>query len=313
LICLLDRPPEELAPYNRDHPDSSGIVLSQPPHQQRFSFGYAYVPTTNSFEFKLRHLYTENPPDAEWPGWDHSTQVPPNQPEKLAASQIDPTTRVLKTTALAAAVNHGIQQQVGGDPIRPTTAYIDYVPNSAELALELNDPAYYFTVYPDQPYVSRNTTQRKRKLWSKPASSSTSTAQGGTTGTDTGAGKSSTTPAPVSDGFKPPAQPASPKGPLPAIPSQIPAPGKAIVVPFTKSGPPINTGSLPPNMMPIKSFTMDVFVNSKGLKLRQNGVYEPSDYVPTGGLYLIGMCCSYAVRRFMLNYSRSRILDPERN
>ncbi|KAK5444264.1 hypothetical protein LTS15_010379 [Exophiala xenobiotica] len=76
------------------------------------------------------------------------------KPTRDTCSQPDRSfPRVLKTTALAAAVNQGIQQPVGGDPNRPTSAYVDYVPNSAELALELNDPAYYFTIYPDRQYI----------------------------------------------------------------------------------------------------------------------------------------------------------------
>src|ERR1700709_2435989 len=116
----MDRPPEELTPYKDNHPDLSGIVLSQPPHQQRFSFGYAYHPTPlNSFDFKLRHLYTKDAPDGEWPALNNSGT--PSESEILAASKIDLTTRVLKTTELAAAINKGIQQQVGEDPSHLTS------------------------------------------------------------------------------------------------------------------------------------------------------------------------------------------------
>jgi hypothetical protein len=36
---------------------------------------------------------------------------------------------------------------------------------------------------------------------------------------------------------------------------------------------------------------MDVFVDYRGLRLRQDGVYDPGDYVPTQSKYLIGLCC----------------------
>jgi len=83
-------------------------VLSQPPHQQRFSFGHGYDPISKSFVFKLRQLYTspKSPsPEEEWPSLDIPSTSPPNM---LAASKIDSGTRVLKTAELAAAINKGI-------------------------------------------------------------------------------------------------------------------------------------------------------------------------------------------------------------
>src|SRR4051794_21266771 len=69
ILCLLDRPPEEL----------QAIDLAQPPHQQRFAFGSSLAPSlvkdnddnlirrhddqTNQdawqFEFNLREMYTD--------------------------------------------------------------------------------------------------------------------------------------------------------------------------------------------------------------------------------------------------------------
>src|SRR5207248_3660900 len=46
--------------------------------------------------------------------------------------------------------------------------YIDYVANSAELALELNDPSYYFQIYPDEGTAwqpGQALTRRDRQLW----------------------------------------------------------------------------------------------------------------------------------------------------
>jgi hypothetical protein len=116
-MCLLDRPPEELAKYDANHPDLSSIVLAQPPHQQRFSFGHTYNQTDNSFEFKLRHLYTgqkEDVPSGEWPVWEHAG--PEDQREAIAAKQIHLDTRVLKVGELAKTINQGIQQAPGADP-----------------------------------------------------------------------------------------------------------------------------------------------------------------------------------------------------
>jgi hypothetical protein len=281
LICLLDRPPEELAPYNKDHPDLSGIVLSQPPHQQRFSFGHTYNPTENSFEFKLRHLYTKDAPNGEWPVWDHSDTTPPNNPEKLAAKKIDSDTRLLKTTELAAEINKGIQQQVGGDPNHATSAYIDYVPNSAELALELNDPAFYFIIYPERQHSSPNTIQRVRKLWT--TQHNTSAATPAVTSPPPRVSAPIGTPIPV--------QPPKANIPVPIIPIQENVPGKAgKVIVRDHAVTPANTSFVPPTLMPKKCFTMDIFVDYRGLRLRQDGVYDPGDYVPTQSKYLIGLC-----------------------
>jgi hypothetical protein len=269
-----------LAPFNQDHPDLGGIVLSQPPHQQRFSFGHAYDPKTKSFEFNLRRLYILNPPSGEWPALDLNSPTP-NPSEALAASKIDSTYRVLQTTELASAINKGIQLQVGGDHNHLTSAYIDYVPNSAELALELNDPAYYFTIYPQKPdasgtkYTSDNTIQRVRQLWTSQVTAAPSTV---------------TVPAA-------PIQVSAPIGaPMPIQPP------KASIVPITENVPgqagkitvqdhpviPASTSTLPPTQMPKKCFTMDVFVDYKGLRLRKDGAYDPGDYIPIQSKYLLG-------------------------
>jgi hypothetical protein len=282
LICLLDRPPEELTKYDEDHPDRSGIVLSQPPHQQRFSFGHAYDPTSKQFEFKLRHLYTQNAPDAEWPLWDHSNLSPNNQPEMIAATKFDFTTRVLKTTELATAINNGIQQKLKGDPNHPESAYVDYVPNSAELGLELNDPAYYFAIYPETQLTSNNTGQILRQLWTPQVKFGDEP-------------QTPTSPPPkLSDpiGTEIPIQPpgADTKVPIIPVPRDIPGQGTRIIFQDHPVSPPSrDKGNVPPSLMPMKCFTMDVFADYKGLIQRVGGVYDPEDYVPTQSKYLLGL------------------------
>ena len=73
ILCLLDRFPEEL----------ENIELAQPPHQQRFSLGYAIKPKEKAMEFKIRQLYTKTKkvneswppvPNARQPGAAQSSQ-----------------------------------------------------------------------------------------------------------------------------------------------------------------------------------------------------------------------------------------------
>lgn len=276
LLCLLDRPPEELAEYDSMHPDNSGIVLSQPPHQQRFSFGHAYNPSTNKFEFILRRLYTgDKIKEGEWKAWKYDG-TDPNRPDLKAAQQIDLDFRVLDVGELARTINQGIQ---GPDPENSAYKYEDYVPNSAELALELNDPAYYFAIYPHVDHHSDNTTQRSRQLWAaklEPKNPDTP----------------STPPPGRSDPIGPPVQPPLAEGPTPIIPVRPDVPGsgsKVIVVDHPVMPADQDKGNVPQNMMPKKCFTMNVFADYRGLRAREDGTYEAGDYIPTKSKYLIGM------------------------
>ncbi|KAG4443039.1 hypothetical protein IFR05_001493 [Cadophora sp. M221] len=282
LLCLLDRPPEELAKFDSAHPDRSGIVLSQPPHQQRFSFGHTYDSVQNAFKFQLRHLYTtkEDIPPGEWKAWQFSGPEQ-DQPGTKAAKQISED-RVLNVGDLAKIINKGIQEQPGGDPLNPRSGYVDYVPTSAELALELNDPAYYFIIHPEDAAVSTNKVQRTRKIWAAEV-------RPGTTGP-----MPPETPS-TSDPIGPPVQPPLADGPTPIIPVRPDVPGQAgkvIIVDHPVMPADRDSGVIPINMMPKKCFTMNVFVDYRGLRLRENGVYEKGDYIPTQSKYLVDLIFS---------------------
>ena len=279
LLCLLDRPPEELAQYDSSHPDNSGIVLSQPPHQQRFSFGHTYDPVGDKFEFILRHLYTgDKIKEGEWKAWKFQGPEQ-DRPDVKVAQQIDLDFRVLKVGGLAKTINQGIQQQPGTDPENSAWGYVDYIPNSAELALELNDPAYYFAIYPQVDHASNNTTQRVRQIWASKLEPKNP--------------DNPPTPPPVrSDPIGPPIQPPLADGPTPIIPVRPDVPGsggKVIVVDHPVMPADRDTGNVPLNMMPKKCFTMNVFVDYRGLRQRDDGAYEAGDYIPTQSKYLIGM------------------------
>lgn len=138
LMCLLDRPPEQLLK----------ITLAQPLHQSRFAIG-SHLDATG-VTLNLRTLYTQ--------GDDKLTNLA-GQPwgetiiKNLKTGVPDPAipnswynfdTRCLKLVEMA----QGIHDQLLFGPDNNGDAYIDPKPNSCELGLELNDPACYFEIMP---------------------------------------------------------------------------------------------------------------------------------------------------------------------
>src|SRR5262249_18520982 len=97
----------------------------------------------------------------------------PNQVTiKITDNWFNSDTRVIHLNTVANAVNQRVRAEVNTTSIR----YKDYVPNSAELALQLNDPSYYFQIAPPgtspdakpiQPITTttRTATPQNRKLW----------------------------------------------------------------------------------------------------------------------------------------------------
>ena len=157
LMCLLDRPPEDL----------NYIELAQPPHQQRFAFGHTISPPdpahgVPSFQVEIewRKMFTDgtaaNP--EVWSG------LKENQPTVAdSALWFNLNTRVVDFSKVASAVNDRLRKEMNLPGKNPQ--YTDYVPSSAELALELNDPCYFFHIEPDQATKSNAITPRNRQLW----------------------------------------------------------------------------------------------------------------------------------------------------
>ncbi|KJX99851.1 hypothetical protein TI39_contig350g00005 [Zymoseptoria brevis] len=150
LLALLDRQPEEL----------ESIILAQPPHQQRFSLGYALHPDVSpeksSVEFKFRQLYTvgaQMPMDTIWPLLDGEARGRHDE-------WYNWDSRMVQVDQLAKDVNAKLQLD--------SNAYQDYVPTSAELAMELNDPSYFFSILPrPKPDAKREKVARRRQLRTK--------------------------------------------------------------------------------------------------------------------------------------------------
>jgi hypothetical protein len=151
LMCLLDRQPEELDTDN-------GIVLSQPPHQQRFSLG-SHLDLTTGITFNLRRLYTSDAPDTEWPDMPLTSDLRTSLP-----NWIDLPSRRIRPQVIAKAITDNLV----ADPSGPKL-YRDPTPNPCVLGLELNDPAYFFAVVPSPASTVPGPpfSQRLRKLYVK--------------------------------------------------------------------------------------------------------------------------------------------------
>ena len=154
LMALLDRQPQEL----------QSVVLAQPPHQQRFSLG-SYIKKGNSsdgthenlIEFDLRRLYTKTTSETkdEWP-------EKPMADKALASTWLNFDTRVIKVSKMANDLKTNL---VFSDP--NGEAYMDPIPNSCMVGMELNDPSYYFLIKPSPPDDSepKDSHQRDRRLY----------------------------------------------------------------------------------------------------------------------------------------------------
>ncbi|MCJ1402454.1 hypothetical protein MMC11_005674 [Xylographa trunciseda] len=135
IICLLDRQPQEL----------EAITLAQPPHQQRFSLGYGIIASDDLLEVHLRTLFTKGAPGKEGDPPDEWIWPPLEGPDISTATTktwLNWDTRCMNVTAMAKDINTALQFN------RTDQAYIDTMPNSCELGLELNDPSYFFKVIP---------------------------------------------------------------------------------------------------------------------------------------------------------------------
>ncbi|KIX05661.1 uncharacterized protein Z518_03633 [Rhinocladiella mackenziei CBS 650.93] len=276
LICLLDRPPEELHLFDADHPDNSGIVLSQPPHQQRFSFGYAWDDEKKLFRFLLRQLYTDNPPDGEWKeeaGFDGN----PNDFVNLQ-------TRAINATALAEHVNDQLAKYVDPDDSDPETSrkYRDWVATSAELAMVLNDPAYYFAIHPKTDDESTNRTPRLRQLWTQPVQAKVM---------GIALPRAAVPTKPVEDRPRPPKQPATRQAPVP-VPADAPSRGPPIVM--RKDLAVADEGlvqGFATRAVSSACFTLQAYAYYKGISNPPSNVtgYAPNDYIPTLNKYLLDL------------------------
>ena len=154
IICLLDRMPEEL----------DSITLQQPPHQQRFSLGSHL--TKDDLSFRLRYLYTDTvqaqKAEAEKGHWPDNLQQPTEDEAHPENNQtrgwFNWSTRCMNLRKMTSEINAMLQDTA-------TNSYVDTVPNSCELALELNDPSYFFKIVPPVQTSADPVVPRHRQLY----------------------------------------------------------------------------------------------------------------------------------------------------
>ena len=301
----------------------------QPSHQQRFSFGYAYIPKKNSFDFQIRQLFTDNTPVVEringeeipkWKSLDEDQQ--PND-HKVASwfvnseqpiNGVSKPRRVLNLSQMAKDVNKMIRD----NSLVIKHPYLDFVPNSAELALELNDPSYYFWIKPPKLAPGKAVaplTERNRQLYCAavipPTKSSTDTLN-----PNPGDSK------PIGGAGLPP-KVAELTTPIRPVTRQSPNNATHIVV--VKTNPiPVNPSQPLKTGTPLACFDVRIYADYKGLPplwKAVDGSYDAADYIPTRNEYLYDLIFSvrklatrskadYDLREIIINIPSSTIKSP---
>jgi hypothetical protein len=303
ILCLLDRPPEDL----------QQIELAQPPHNQRFAFCSDLQPpiVANNQkwqpEMTWRQLYTDNTAAANWNALAPTPtpeQSPGFQPSAATVNEMfSYDTRVISFDKMATEV----QKQIA------SPQYIDYTPNSAELALELNDASLYFWIKPD-PGTVNNTgtpTPRNRQLWclqqipSPPPSPS---------------------PPALPDsgdlGDQPPPGVPQPTEPLHTITNGVPSQATNII--FKDTNPvPANPSAPLDTAIPLTCFTVQIWADYKGpptLWPDENS-FDKNNYLATQNYYLYDLIFSvrklpqraqadYMLREIIINIPTTGIASP---
>jgi hypothetical protein len=192
---------------------------------------------------------------------------------------------------MASDINGILQNPAIADGKGP--AYIDPVPNSAELAMELNDPAYYFRLWPTAPPSdSLVPGPYNRQLWAGPSALGDETSiarlkdDGRVSdvlgGHAPGPRKKDAKKDNKNDGGS----------------SNQTAPNDATKIPF-KDGPavPSNPSSDLIDDLPRSSFTLAVYPDYKGLPVFHtdddgDNAWDVNNYVPTQNKYLFDLIFS---------------------
>jgi hypothetical protein len=204
LMCLLDRLPEEL----------QIIMLTQPPHQQRFSLGEnialratkpdgTTIPA--SVEFELLELVTDKNhiPLGDQKEWERLTPI---SSTKVWSEE----TRCMDMPELKKLILENMTKESN----KSHKFYNDDVVTSLPIALQLNDPCYYLNYKNLTPVYKKQTP---RQLWS---------------GSTTGASTMPTTPPPA------PSLPIA----SPNLPTAKNPPSQPAKAPITLTPPHIQTG-----------------------------------------------------------------------
>ncbi|KAK6417250.1 hypothetical protein LTR95_017366 [Oleoguttula sp. CCFEE 5521] len=259
LLCLLDRQVEEL----------DNITFAQPPHQQRFSLGYELT-AAGLPKFNLTKLFTRKPPKkGDWP------TLSPSPTDTETAAWYDADSRMVRVTPLAKAVN---KKLAFGSATGSDEAYIDYVANSAELAMELNDKAYYFKMKPAAS-ISKLGETDIRQLWcaaSRPWT--TDLVETVDTSATDGIGDKEPDGAPQED----------PKNNI-RIQAPFDPPARAVAsTNVTVTGKPADISAII-NSSKQSWFTLDIFPDYKGKPPKWDDGLDPNGYIPIKNNYLFDL------------------------
>jgi len=266
LMCLLDRQPEEL----------ESIILAQPTHQQRFSFG-SYL-DTNGLTFKLRTLYTKGAPDGKWEEKQYGLNDKDSKANLLEA-WFDKGTRCIKLDTMVADMNKALQF---GNPT-DTSNYVDPTPNSCEFGLETNDPSYFFAVVPPS---TLSVAARDRQLFVRGVQPSTAavwkTKSTVIMAVDEALSekKAMVTRPPISQ--------------LPQVHSIVKQPHHQLRMQAKPSTAAVQLVARNVGASTVTSkFSLTVYPDYKGLPKRyEQSKYDPADYVPTNNLYFFDLIFS---------------------
>ncbi|KAK6433131.1 hypothetical protein LTR95_010690 [Oleoguttula sp. CCFEE 5521] len=260
LLCLLDRQVEEL----------DNITFAQPPHQQRFSLGYE-ITAAGLPEFNLTKLFTrKQPATGDWP------TLTPSPSATETAAWYDVDSRMVRVTPLAKAIN---EKLIFGSATGDDEAYLDFVPNSAELAMELNDKAYYFKLK-QSASISKLGETDIRQLWcTKSRPWTTDPVEIEDTSATDGIGDKEPDGIPQGD-------------PKTNIRIQAPFDSPATAVASTN----VSVTGKPADISPIINsnkqswFTLDIFPDYKGKPPKWDGdAFDPNGYIPMKNDYLFDL------------------------
>lgn len=295
---MLDRPPEEL----------ELIELAQPGHQQRFTFGSGIK--NGKFQFSLRKLYTtgDNKDMRNWGSLGDDLQPEPSKISSWFAmseakvNDVVPTPRVINFGLMASDVHNAVRANAIRNPRTnpPTFQYNDFVANSAELALELNDPSYFFEI---KPFGGGNkeVTQRNRQLH----------CQEFILAEDSTIAKPKDNPK-DSDPIGGALAPTTPDTSIPIDPIRPQPPTKANhIIVSKKSAVPVSPGTNLKASLPAQCFEVKIYADFKGPSAPVNlGRYAPGDFIPSRNEYLYDLIFSVrkSKARFKADYKLREII-----
>lgn len=264
--------------FDRRFEELDAIVFAQPPHQQNFSLGFSLVPNPNHLGVQLKHLYTTDPaPDGTW---DPLTSFQPDDKVTGGWYNFSPNSRMVYPMRMATDINK-ILNDDKNQPDKPF-AYKDKIPNSCEMAMELNNPSYFFRIEPE--IRKEESVPRARKIYvgplTDPPKSDQPTDDGGVTG------NTDDQPSGTKDAPGGPPKNTVPPDPIPA--KWVPTRMSTKELPMAQA---TDTDTLSSLQLETR-FVLSIYPDFKGPPIPFDPdaqVFDPDDFVPTQDEYLFDL------------------------